>query len=85
VKPVEADERPAYTGVMTSCLSRISRLRARRSRRNEPVASDGARPDRPIDPTRPAPVRIEDGVPIAHAGPPGFPGAPLPVEDEAER
>lgn len=82
MKPVEVDEGPAYTGAMTSCLSR---LRARRSRRHEPVASDGARPDRPIDPTRPAPVRIEDGVPIAHAGPPGFPGAPLPVEDEAER
>lgn len=68
MKPVEAVATPAYTGVMTSCLTR---LRARRTRRQDL-----------LDPTRPGPVRVEDGVPIAHVGPPGFPGAPLPGEDE---
>lgn len=38
------------------------------------------RPRRLSDPTRPRPVRCEDGVPIAHVGPPGFPGEPVPVE-----
>lgn len=32
-----------------------------------------------VDPTRPGAARVRDGVPIAHDGPPGFPGrAALP-------
>lgn len=81
VNPVEGVKRPAYTDVMTPCLSR---LRARRSRRQTPVDADWTRPHRLFDPTRPGPVRIEDGVALAHAGPPGFPGAPLPVESDRE-
>ena len=37
-------------------------------------------PDAPSDPTRPHAV-VHDGVPIAHEGPPGFPG-PEAEEDE---
>lgn len=28
----------------------------------------------PVDPTRPGAAAIRDGVPIAHDGPPGYPG-----------
>lgn len=72
MKVVEGGGGRAYTDAMTSCLSR---LRARRGRRPAPAA--------PLDPTRPAPVRVEDGVPIAHDGPPGFPGPVRP--EEADR
>lgn len=83
MKAVEGRERPAYTGAMTSCLSR---LRARRSRRHQhPVDADWTRPHRLFDPTRPAPARFEDGIPIAHVGPPGYPGAPAPVDEEVAR
>lgn len=53
---------------MTSCLSRIRRWRTRA--------------DAPLDPTRPGPTVVHDGVPIAHEGPPGFPGPAEHSEDE---
>ncbi len=58
-----------YTGAMTS---RIARLTARWRRPSEPP---------PADPTRPHPV-VRDGIPIAHEGPPGFPGRNEHESDE---
>lgn len=56
---------------MTSFLPRLRRRRRR------------PRPEAPLDPTRPGPLHVHDGVPIVHEGPPGYPG-PAP-DDEAGR
>lgn len=59
----------------------VGRLRRRLLGSTEPEGAEG---DAPHDPTRPGAPRIRDGVPIAHDGPPGFPGPPPVPGDDAD-
>ena len=55
-------------------VSVLTRLRQRRLGLSSDRQEDGVAA--PRDPTRPGAARIRDGIPIAHEGPPGFPGRP---------